>query len=444
MKNASINHYRNSFIDIIDNDIRILMDPWVNTANEGAWAPSKNGKKFILKSQAQKNIDYIYISHLHTDHFDKKFLIDLYNNQKNEIKIIIKKFDRNPLCNQLLKIFKKSQIIEIDEFKKFKLNKNSYITILPQLSASNTPSDLIKYDLDTSCIYESNNVKIFNQVDNPYSEKDIKYILRKLKTINIKNDFDICFLPYCAASEYPQMYFNLDRKKEKNLIIKKRLNKFFNISNLLNSKVVIPSGGTYKLNSFFSILNRFTAIPNFSNIKSKYLKLKNKNFKLLNGQDYNFTFENRNLTIRKNNFKKLFASKIEMNFRPKYETLIKDKFNENKLKNIIDEIETRLTKKIKSIYNKTNTSLEFVIYDKHPIKIKSPENYEKKIIHSITFGSDKNKKIKLKVHFYYKIFLTIVNKFTSWNELQAQCMFERYPNKYDPDTLLWINFFKKS
>ena len=95
------------------------------------------------------------------------------------------------------------------------------------------------------------------------------------------------------------------------------MNKFFNISNLLNSKVVIPSGGTYKLNSFFSILNRFTAIPNFSNIKSKYLKLKNKNFKLLNGQDYNFTFENRNLTIRKNNFKKLFASKIEMNFRPK-------------------------------------------------------------------------------------------------------------------------------
>ena len=85
-----------------------------------------------------------------------------------------------------------------------------------------------------------------------------------------------------------------------------------------------------------------------------------------------------------------------------------------------------------------------MIYDKHPIKIKSPENYEKKIIHSITFGSDKNKKIKLKVQFYYKIFLTIVNKFTSWNELQAQCMFERYPNKYDPDTLLWINFFKKS
>ena len=59
-----------------------------------------------------------------------------------------------------------------------------------------------------------------------------------------------------------------------------------------------------------------------------------------------------------------------MNFRPKYETLIKDKFNENKLKNIIDEIETRLTKN-KITHNKTNTSLEFVIYDKHPIKIKS-------------------------------------------------------------------------
>ena len=70
MENASINHYRNLFIDIFHIDIRIMVDLWVHTVNEGAWASSKNGKKFILKSQAQENIDYIYISHLHADHFD--------------------------------------------------------------------------------------------------------------------------------------------------------------------------------------------------------------------------------------------------------------------------------------------------------------------------------------------------------------------------------------
>ncbi len=40
-----IKHYRNSFIDIQNESIRILMDPWLNTANEGSWAGSKNGKE---------------------------------------------------------------------------------------------------------------------------------------------------------------------------------------------------------------------------------------------------------------------------------------------------------------------------------------------------------------------------------------------------------------
>ena len=82
MSYAYVNHYRNSFIEIIDNGIRILMDPWVNTANEGAWAGSTSGKNYILRTLKKKDVDYIYISHLHTDHFDKSFLMDLKINQK--------------------------------------------------------------------------------------------------------------------------------------------------------------------------------------------------------------------------------------------------------------------------------------------------------------------------------------------------------------------------
>ena len=43
---TTVKHYRNSFIDI-DNKNKILMDPWVNTANEGSWAGTKNGSKFL-------------------------------------------------------------------------------------------------------------------------------------------------------------------------------------------------------------------------------------------------------------------------------------------------------------------------------------------------------------------------------------------------------------
>ena len=30
----------------------------------------------------------------------------------------------------------------------------------------------------------------------------------------------------------------------------------------------------------------------------------------------------------------------------------------------------------------------------------------------------------------------------SWNEVQNHCLFERRPNKYDPDTVMWLNLYK--
>jgi hypothetical protein len=52
-----VKHYRNSFLDIVNDNIRILMDPWVYTANEGSWAGSKNGDKYIFNSLKKKTID---------------------------------------------------------------------------------------------------------------------------------------------------------------------------------------------------------------------------------------------------------------------------------------------------------------------------------------------------------------------------------------------------
>ena len=49
---TTIKHYRNSFLDIENKDLRLLIDPWLNTANEGSWAGSKSGDKLIFKSNS--------------------------------------------------------------------------------------------------------------------------------------------------------------------------------------------------------------------------------------------------------------------------------------------------------------------------------------------------------------------------------------------------------
>ena len=67
---TTVKHYRNSFLDIENKDLKFFYrSVWLNTANEGSWAGSKSGEKLIFKSLKKKEIDFIYISHLHTDHF---------------------------------------------------------------------------------------------------------------------------------------------------------------------------------------------------------------------------------------------------------------------------------------------------------------------------------------------------------------------------------------
>jgi UDP-MurNAc hydroxylase len=55
---------------------RILIDPWFFPAFLKSWFPYPDNR-FLLDSVVHQNFDYLYISHLHEDHFDRKFLAQL-------------------------------------------------------------------------------------------------------------------------------------------------------------------------------------------------------------------------------------------------------------------------------------------------------------------------------------------------------------------------------
>ena len=435
-----IKHYRNAFIDIETDSIRILMDPWVNTANEGSWAGC-SGEKYILSSQQNKNIDYIYISHLHTDHFDSVFLKKLKHNQNKSFKFLIKKFKDRKLKTQLIKVgFKEKNIIELASFRKFNIDKNSNFLILPQLSASNTPNKLVNYDLDTSCVFINKDVKLFNQVDNPYSVSDFKNILVKLKNIGINNDFDLSFVSYCGASEYPQSFINLDRNKQKKHSINKNLEKFICKFNSIKSKYIVPAGGSYSLDSIFSPLNKYTVVPNFKYVNNFFnrSKITKKNVLINPGKHY-FLFHERDSLLRKNLFIKNFQhSHVKNNNNITYE---KFKFKIINLKDTIQKLEKQLPKFKKELYDKTNTSIELNIWNKQPVKIDNIELKKATYKHRILFGSAK-KKVSLKIHMYYKLFVGIILGKISWNEVQNHCLYERDPNRHDPDAIFWMNLYK--
>lgn len=207
-----ISHYSNSFISIESDNSIITCDPWVGVTTDNAWHtyPIKNFKeidKKVFKS------DFIYISHLHCDHFDIKTLKRF--NKKN-LTFIIKKFKNGVLKKRIQKNFK-NKIIEIEPFKKKKINKDFTVAIIPQIISNNSNlPDNIQYDLDTSILIQSNKDKtlFYNNVDNPTNLNVLKKLNKFIKK-NFKRNIDIYCCAVGAASEFPQCFLDLNKIKEK-------------------------------------------------------------------------------------------------------------------------------------------------------------------------------------------------------------------------------------
>jgi len=256
-----ITHFNNSFILVNEGDDSIICDPWVGKANNGGW---QSFPEFSLDALSDKLIsaEWVYISHLHSDHFNPIALQLLGLNGK---KFIIKKFNNNTLKDRLLKIGI-TKIYELNPFEIYKFGSFK-ISILPQMSSNSSDLiDQINYDLDTSIIIKSNGIVFFNQVDNPYSLSDLKnikdYIDEKYGNINIA-----CLI--CgAASEYPQNFININKTFEKNKVIERSLKLLIEKIKILTPNYFFQAGGTYIIPGKLSELNDYIAQPEFKDISN--------------------------------------------------------------------------------------------------------------------------------------------------------------------------------
>ena len=219
-----ITHLANSFISVESKNSIIACDPWIGKTSNNGWFsyPFKNFEKIEDKIF---NSDFIYISHLHCDHFDQKTLKKFKN--KN-LTFLIKKF-KNGTLKKRLKEFTNKKIIEIEPFKKTRINKDFTVAIIPQI-ISNTSNleDNIGYDLDTSIIIQSNIHKtiFYNNVDMPMNLNVLKKINNFVKK-EFKKKIDIFCYGLGAASEYPQCFLNINRKSEKIWPLTRAIRYFF-------------------------------------------------------------------------------------------------------------------------------------------------------------------------------------------------------------------------
>lgn len=294
-----LTYLESASVIIEHDDIKILCDPWlVDGEYYGSWYhyPPVN-----FKAEKYNNVDYIYISHIHLDHYSPKTLKQM----NKKIPIIILKYIDKFLKNNLERLGFK--VIELEHNLRVPLKGNLYINILaadycnPELCGIQTGCSIIekKYGathIDSVCVIDNDKKVIVNTNDCPFE-------LAKTSVLDIVKNYkkiDLLLVGYSGAGPYPQC-FDMLNESEKNIAAEKKKKQFFKQAedyvNLLNPKYFMPFAGRYTLSGELSSLNDMRGVPeieesfDYFTAQSNIDEKKSKCFLLNSEESFDLTFE---------------------------------------------------------------------------------------------------------------------------------------------------------
>ena len=433
----NIKHFNNSFFLIKTEKVKLVCDPWLGRMESTAtWSYPNIEQNFNILNSV--NPDIIYISHLHTDHYDEKILRKFKN--KNVL-IIIKNFKDKRLKGKLLNLGYK-KFIELNSWQASNFKDIEFTMIPSDSSNSQNIQNKILYDLDTSIlIYDrKNKISFYNNVDNPHSLKNIKKVksiaTRKYKTL------DIASVGPRSASEFPQCFMNVNRSLYKKKIIQKYLKRTQDILNILKPKYFVPAGGSYIIFGKNVGLQKYVAHPSPSIIRNFFKK--NNNFQIIQLDCGSEAKLNKNQKIQiTNKLSTLSINQVLTKLKTKKYSYSKSKspkdiiflFNKAK-KNYFD--------RINKLKVSVNWKINFFLYKDLRLNNVDKIQNKKEFVHKFSINEKNRQKFiqELNCFMDIKLFLALLKKDYNWNMSigGSLIMFERYPEKYLPDIAFSLNF----
>ena len=235
-------------LEISSSGITILTDPWfTNGTYDGSWYQFPEIDPFQYISEP----DYIYISHMHPDHYDPKFIHRIFD------RFGVKPILIPDLKNNYLLFKGKSDGLTLTPTRYLDLGDTElYIEENNTGSISDLDSALIIHDKINQKVLLNLNDCIFNK---PHVEK-LKKILSKF-TENI----DLIALGYTGAGPFPQTYFDLNNERdllvEKADIKKKQFfERYLKYTDSFPSTYHLPFAGEYILGGKLVELNKYRGV----------------------------------------------------------------------------------------------------------------------------------------------------------------------------------------
>ncbi|GEM_PF-49606 len=201
----------------------VLCDPWFNTAYFASWFPFPSNEQIDLERISHPT--YLYLSHLHHDHFDPQFLRE---HVSKDATILLPDYPLNLLERALRDLgftkflyTKNGQAHEIDGLR---------VMIMAAVAPTDGPLG------DSGIMVDDGEVRIFDQNDSRPVDLD------HLATFG---PFDAHFLQFSGAIWYPMVYQYpermleaLGRKKREN-----ELSRALRYAQQVGASFVIPSAG---------------------------------------------------------------------------------------------------------------------------------------------------------------------------------------------------------
>lgn len=240
----TVRYIYSACIVIETGDCKILCDPWFTDGiYDGAWYQFPKVDNPI---EVIGDVDFIYISHIHPDHYDPIFLKQ-YFEVYGEKKIFIPDYPHNNFLQKK------------GNFDGFELNptkdycfKDTKLTIFPQ---SNTG-----HDIDSALLVSYKGIGALNLNDCGWEDKQVNDIRSVINSDNLDLRFMAC--SYTAAGPYPQTYYDVsgDLMEIADKHSKLYIQRYLQFSKEYSAPIELPFAGAYLLGGKNAVLNKYRAV----------------------------------------------------------------------------------------------------------------------------------------------------------------------------------------
>ena len=398
------------------NGTKILCDPWIiDGVFEGSWfhyPPLKTKLSDI------RNVDGIYVSHIHPDHYD-----DRNFDFPKDIPLIIlyegPNFLKKNLLNKGYRNFIEVKNDQTVDFKEFKL------TLYKPFTKHIFEESLVGNLIDSALVLENNNSTAINFNDNTPDEDACLFLKNKFSNI------DLAMLNYNAAGPYPSCFDNLtkdEKKNENKRLLKRNFDHLCKIIPILQPKSVLPFAGSYIIGGKNYYKNDYLGtttwdecadyLKNFLEFNSKIICLRENQTYDVKNQKQQEKYEKIDLIDMKNYILSIKDKKYD------YEK--DDMPDTSKLLNEVSAASIKLLERINKFRIKLKSNV-FIKIGKKNIQILKGND------HGMNLYCDLDPRLLSR----------ILHRKAHWNnaEIGTHINFKRVPNKMEPDVHTCMSFF---